>query len=485
MDPTSAALPILRIQQLPAYQSGGQQQAPFSQGQLLQGVISARTGTGQFAIDIGGRQVLAESNTPLQVGARLDLQVTALVPRVELQILPNPVHRMIGTTIHLIGQQGATLPALTGLADQSAHLPGLSGTSRETLQYFAALAGRTTPADGSAPPLSQLLGRTAALLTSAPGSERTALFAEIGSQLGQLAQGGTLAPEPAARAAALATLFTNLAARPAAGQALLPAGVDPAPLATLLATGQGQPAQLLHTALLPLLANAGTAGGAPLAQLVTLLAELESAGTTTARRPLPDGNQLHEVIDRLGVNMERLLAEGRQEEAVRTLKFALLELGQQLPAGERGATQADQLVRSIELFQLLQIRLAGESLFFLPLPFSFLDQGYLLVDADQGRDPDQEGEAPPSQRYELHLRLEGLGNLQISIQQVEGKLALRFLSEDVERARFLADHRGELEQHVSGAELASVQFLVGAREPVSALLERIVHGVTGMVDTRA
>ena len=232
MDPTSAALPILRIQQLPAYQSGGQQQAPFSQGQLLQGVISARTGTGQFAIDIGGRQVLAESTTPLQVGARLDLQVTALVPRVELQILPNPVHRMIGTTIHLIGQQGATLPALTGLADQSAHLPGLSGTSRETLQYFAALAGRTTPADGSAPPLSQLLGRTAALLTSAPGSERTALFAEIGSQLGQLAQGGTLAPEPAARAATLATLFTNLAARPAAGQALLPAGVDPAPLAT-------------------------------------------------------------------------------------------------------------------------------------------------------------------------------------------------------------------------------------------------------------
>ncbi|NLB05572.1 MAG: hypothetical protein GX835_01180, partial [Desulfobulbaceae bacterium] len=106
MDPTSAALPILRIQQLPAYQSGGQQQAPFAQGQLLQGVISARTGTGQFAIDIGGRQVRAESTTPLQVGARLDLQVTALVPRVELQILPNPVHRMIGTTIHLIGQQG-------------------------------------------------------------------------------------------------------------------------------------------------------------------------------------------------------------------------------------------------------------------------------------------------------------------------------------------------------------------------------------------
>ena len=105
MDPTSAALPILRIPQLPGYQTGGQQQAPFAQGQLLQGVISARSSTGQFTIDIGGRQLLAESATPLSVGARLDLQVTALVPRVELQIVHNPVHRMIGATIHLIGQQ--------------------------------------------------------------------------------------------------------------------------------------------------------------------------------------------------------------------------------------------------------------------------------------------------------------------------------------------------------------------------------------------
>ncbi len=69
--------------------------------------------------------------------------------------------------------------------------------------------------------------------------------------------------------------------------------------------------------------------------------------------------------------------------------------------------QADQLVRSIELFQLLQIRLAGESLFFLPLPFSFLDQGYLLVDADQGRDPDRQGDEQAHPRYELHLRRKG------------------------------------------------------------------------------
>ncbi len=194
MDPTSAALPILRIQQLPGYQSGGQQQA-FAQGQLLQGVISARTGTGQFTIDIGGRQLLAESATPLAVGARLDLQVTALVPRVELQIVHNPVQRMIGATIHLIGQQATTLPALTGLADQAAHLPGLSTASRETLEYFAAVSGRTVPAAGTP---DQALGGAArphrGPVRQCAGDERTALLAEIGTRLSQLARGGTLSP---------------------------------------------------------------------------------------------------------------------------------------------------------------------------------------------------------------------------------------------------------------------------------------------------
>lgn len=467
MDQTSAALPILRVQQLPAYQSGGQQQTPFSQGQMLHGMISEHTSTGQFAIDIGGHRVLAESVTPLQVGERLDLQVTALTPRVELQIVRNPIHRMIGTTIHLIGQQATTLTALTSLADQSTHLPGLSGIARETLQFFATFVDRPTPVDGSPSghTLSQLLGRTTALLTSAPGSAQNALFTEISTLLHQLAKGATLAPEHAARAAALATLFTNLPARPSMDQPLLPVGTGPAPL--------------------PFLASAGTIESAPLSQLVTLLAGLESSGATTGQPPITDGSQLQEVLDRLGVNMERLLAEGRQEEAVRTLKFALLELGQQLPAVERGAMQADQLVSSIELFQFLQIRLASESLFFLPLPFSFLDQGYLLVDTEQGRGQYREAGEKENQRYELHLRLEGLGNLQISIQQIEGRLSVRFLAEDVERARFLADSRGELAHHLSGAELASVQFLVGAREPVTSLLEKIVGGVTGMVNTQA
>ena len=486
MEPTSAALPLLRVQQLPGYQTGGQQQAPFAQGQLLQGVISGRSATGQFTVDIGGRQLLAESSTPLQVGQRLDLQVASLFPRVELQIVRNPVHQLIGSSIHLIGQQGTSLPELAGLADQALLLAQLSPAARETLQFYAAATTPATPSGGEQAQLArQLLGRTLDLLTQSAGSEaRNTLPAEIGALLRELAASPALGPEQAARAATLATLFADPAGQAVSGGTYLSAGIDAALLPSLLAGPQQQPPSGLAASLLSLLRDQGQAGG-PLTRLVALLADLEPAAATGAERLAADGGQLQEVLDRLGMNMERLLAEGRPEEAVRTLKFALLELGQQLPAGDRGPLPTDQLVRTIELYQLLQIRLAGESLFFLPLPFSFLDQGYLLVDSDQSRADAQKDGEPAAPRYELHLQLEGLGNLQISILQQQGQLSLRFLAEDAERARFLSDSRGELAERLTGASLASVQFLVGAREPVSALLERIVRGVTGMVDTRA
>jgi hypothetical protein len=136
---------------------------------------------------------------------------------------------------------------------------------------------------------------------------------------------------------------------------------------------------------------------------------------------------------------------------------------------------------------LLQIRLANESLFFLPLPFSFLLQGYLLIDTDrfrrQAEEKQQTGQADHT--VELHLRLEGLGNLHIEIRHKEDRVTLRFLTEDVEKAKFFAGFREELEQWITHGSLDSVQFLVGAKEPVKTLLEKIMSGRAGVIDTRA
>jgi hypothetical protein len=202
-----------------------------------------------------------------------------------------------------------------------------------------------------------------------------------------------------------------------------------------------------------------------------------------------NGSQLAEMVSRLGMAMEHQLAENKGGDAIRTLKHALLELSQQAAVTDKSASQAEQLVKTIELFQLLQIRLANEALFFLPLPLAFLNQGYLLVERDRsggtGKE-DQSGKgAASAQKYTLHLQLEGLGNLRITIQENENRVALQFQTEDVERAKFLSNFRDELEQKLTAVTLESVHFLAGSKEPVASLLEKIVRGTTGMVDTKA
>ncbi len=511
MDPTNTATPILRIQPLSAYQSGGQQQrTPFSftQGQMLQGIVSAKSGANQFTIDIGGRQILAESTAQLQVGQKLNLQVATLTPQVELQIVNSgtTINRMIGNAIHLIGQQTDIFPGLTDLAGKSTLLPQLSTNSKETLQVYAnSIANQTlsttTPQQLQAQLSEQLLSRALESFTAQQGPNIGTIYEEIGTLLQQLSQISSLPNQTAQQATTLAAVFTQISAQQSSSVAPLPSGGT---VPTALTTAESAVYQLNQTAklypnnpqiqnlisrLIPLLQEnpAQPAMQDPLQQLISLLAKVISEQT----RPEPlqlDGKQLQQFVDRLGINMERLLAEGNPDKASQTLKFALLELSQQFHAGNKSTVQADQIIKSIELYQNLQIRLANESLSFVPLPFSFLNQGYLLIDADRSkRESDEKSgqSEKTAQLFELHLQLEGLGNLQIDIRQQDGQVALKFLTEDTERAKFIAGFRNELEKWLTAASLESAQFLVGAKEPVKSLLEIIMSGATGMVDTKA
>ncbi len=500
MEATAATIPILRIQQLPAYnQGGGQHQTPFAQGQLLQGIISARNGTNLFTIDIGGQQVQAESTTQLQVGQKLDLQVATLSPRVELQIVSNPANRLIGNSIHLIGQQALLLPELAQLSEKSGFLPNISNDARGTLQLYAsALATGGTIAAPRSEQLSGLLGQLAGTslqtLLSPQQTTASAFNETITSLLQQLSQTAALPAQSAERAVQLATMFANASAPQASTAGQTPAQAQQPVLLTnqevvllLNLAGKQGPSQAnnLIASLLPALQNGENLPVLPAMQtLVRFLADLD-AELSSLRQPALDGGQVQQLVERLGMNMEQLLAEGRRQEAVQTLKYALLDLSQQLPAEDKAAAQADQIVKSIELYQLLQIRLASESLLFLPLPFSFLNQGYLVVDAEQHKNDQKETNSQRTPAYELHLQLEGLGNIQINLRKENDRLVLTFYAQDAERVRFLAGFRDELERWLTSADLESVQFLVGAKEPVKSLLERIVQGVTGMVDTRA
>ena len=486
---------------MPAYQTGGQHQQQFIQGQVLQGSISAKNAPGQFTIDINGQQILAESTAQLAVGQKLDLQVASLTPRVELRIVDNPVSRFLGMSIHLLSEQADNFPALTALATKADQLALLNPSSRETLQQYAeamsSLPSSTPQTNTLATAASNaLLDKALALVLNPAGANTALIQQEIGLLLRDISLSAQLSPEKGQLAQGLAQIFLSSvtsgqpAAEPLAAITPFSNLVLSQQEATQLSTRITQLfpdqlglQQLADTFLTPLLQR--TSASSPLTPLQSLFVFLAQTA------PAPDtpvtirGEMLQEIMTRLGANMERLFAEGKPEEAAKTLKYALLDLRQHLPADEKTGLKAEQLVRTIESYQLLQLRLASESLVFLPLPLPFLKQGYLLINPEQTKQRTGKQADSPLAAYELHLQMEGLGNISVSFDQRQDGLSLKFMAEDASRARFLAGFRDELNQQITAAPLTSVQFLVGSQEPIKTLHEKITQSLSGMLDTTA
>jgi hypothetical protein len=478
-----------------------QQRFPFTQGQMLQGVIRAKGDAHQFILEINGHKITAESSSQLQVGQKLNLQVASLAPQIELQIVDsNPINRWLSNSIPLLGQQALLMPEVAVFAGNSGIMSQLGSTTQETLQLYATnMDGGVEDTFRTSKISPQLLDLAVNSISILPGQKGQVPYEKISELLQQFSRSLSLKPNVAQQAADLASLFARAADEQ--GQEILSRLTAGSPFAP--ATEEQTEA---FVALLEKMAQQDPANKGALAQLLPLVKEFATLPTTHPVRQLfaflinagenesmptnnqqATGRQMEDFFSRLGINMERLLAENKPEEAARTLKFALLELSQQAGSTDKSTVSPDQLAKTLELYQLLQIRLANESLYFLPLPFSFLEQGYLLVDTDRSRGQSEavrDQASQTNQSIALHLQLEGLGNLQIDIHQKEDHVSLRFLTENAEKAKFVAEFREDLTQWITGGNLDSVQFLVGAKEPIKMLLEKIMSG-GGMIDTRA
>lgn len=488
---------------IPTHLAGEQhQRLPFFQGQRLQGVITAKADAHQFTLEINGQKITAESTAQLQVGQKLDLQVASMMPQMELQIVSgNPVNRWLGNALPLLAHQSLLMPEVAAFARDSHLMSQLSPTTQETLQFYAGnmgTAGLPDTLQGSSTTV-QLLNLIAQTATIPPGQKLEAHYQQISGLLAQLTSVPSLTPDTAAQAARLGELFAQMAGQegppvpslhPTVLASPIAAEKETEALSTLLGRmAQNNPANMsTFSQLLPLVQeDTALPSTHPIRQLLSFLiqagSELQPPQNQRGIEPPTE-----EYLNRLGIVMERLLAENKPEEAARTLKFALLELSQQAEAADKSTVAPDQLAKTLELYQLLQMRLASEALFFLPLPFSFLQQGYLLVDSDRSGEESETGgdhSSQADQTIELHLQLEGLGNVQVNIRRQEDRIALRFLTENAEKAKFVAGFRDELARWITSADLDSVQFLVGANEPVKTLLEIMTRGGAGMIDTRA
>lgn len=469
---------------------------PFTMGQLLQGRVEAQHGPRQFTLNLGGQQLLAESGAQLQVGQQLKVQVVALTPQVQLQVVSNdPITSRLSTGVHLLSQQNDLASQLSTLAKQTYQAPQLSSSAQQTLQ---ALSNHLTATPAGSPlssPISSLIAQGAAFLRSTADTQVTPHLHEMAAVMRQLAN---VLPEPHRQQATLfAERLTATQSSPgvATGVEATPPTVsvtvaDVAPAWTALLRHLEQLAPTLQPLLQQLPTLFQQAPDLPstrlVQQLFTWLATIPAAATNAQPSPQFNG-QLQQTWQQLGLNLEQLLIQGKTKEASQSAKFALMAFAQQGGIDEESAAQAHSLVKSIELYQLVQLRLAPEGTQFLPLPFSFLQQGFILIDTERGKQQSkaQAGNETDTKHLSLHLQLEGLGNLVVDIRQQGEAISLKFQAHNIERAQFLSSHRQDLEQWLTSGTLQSVQFLAGAEEPAKTLLKRLVQGATGMVDTQA
>lgn len=203
------------------------------------------------------------------------------------------------------------------------------------------------------------------------------------------------------------------------------------------------------------------------------------------QRPLSgdeSGTILKQLIDRLGMSLERLLAAGDKEGAGNTLKAALLEMSAGFKGADAVAEHTAKILTTLELFQLAQVHLDGDRQFLFPLPLPFIEQGFLLVD-NQGREGEPRDYDSDEIRFSLHLSMSDIGHLRIEFFHTADGLYVRFHADSPEKSDFIARFSDELKQTISEVPLLSLTFAGDAGDPVGELMRLIVPPGQSVVDT--
>jgi len=191
-----------------------------------------------------------------------------------------------------------------------------------------------------------------------------------------------------------------------------------------------------------------------------------------------NGKNLAGLWEKLGLNLEALLAEDKGAQARTGLKSLLFTLASRLEQQGIFTEGLDRVLDQFNLYQLCRHRLAQENIFFLPLPFPFLEQGYLLAEKETyAEDADEEDadEDRPEEAWKmtLHLKLSVLGALEIKLLFEDQALRLRVLCDSREKAALLSRALPRLKERLSTVSLHSFSVDAGAQDPVTSLVKRL------------
>ncbi len=196
------------------------------------------------------------------------------------------------------------------------------------------------------------------------------------------------------------------------------------------------------------------------------------------------GAILKQLMNRLGLSLEKLLARGDKEGAGNTLKAALLEIGQSFKGANTVAEHTHRILSTLELFQLAQVHMDGDKQFIFPLPLPFVEQGFLLVE-NNGQQDEQGGYSEDEIHFSLHLTMSNLGHLRVDFYHSKEGLYVRFHTESPEKAEFISGYSEDLKTAISEVPLLSLTFATDATDPIVDLMRYVVPEGTSILDTRA
>ncbi len=489
---------IASLYGLPTKAVASTEAAQLSIASLIQGKIASATvldnpSPNIFTLKFGGQSLDVQSQLPLQKGEQIQLQVlrtepVLLLQKVETALLPAQIRQ----SLSLAGEVIDVKPLLQNLQNSFFTAPKSSPLLQLLQPQLGPGATASPTLQASSQPLQSglqqlggqpLSGGALQQLIRQGSYEATAtVLANQGAESKLIRIGGETYP-----------LFGPLKAEPGESQLLRLQSLQPTvnflavdsgggvnkniPL-LLQAPDQSLPA-LVRALQLPIFTGLDLLQN-PQQQLLKTLADLNPAKLQEPGA----GVILKSSLEQLGIRSESLVAKGRAHEAAGQLKTVLADIARIFQGQKEISVPASRLLATLENNQVLQAHFQNGNNLIFPLPFSFLEQGYLSVDQDGGQD--REGlESAKDLSCTIHLNMEGLGNMRIRCVQNKEAVRVAFFLDSQEKVDFVASHGDELVEGVSSAPLLSLSFAKGVDSPGAALIQNVLAAEQGIVSTSA
>lgn len=451
-------------------------------GKIATATVVENRGQNMFMLETAGLRFPVQSNLPLVKGEQIQVQVLSTNPVLELQKVDPGLPSQIRQTLTLAGEVINVKPLLQNLQSTffaaSKSLQATPAASPNTIGQVTEITPQTVQPilqKMESAAVEQLIrqGNYTVKATVLENQGENRSLVRIGGDSYSL--NGRMAAEPGeSKVLQLQSLQPTVNFFPVSDGGV----VNKAQPLLLSSQDQALPA-LVRALQLPFFT--GLDQLQPTQQ--QLLHNMQSLQPSQLQEP-GAGELLKRNLEQLGLRSEALVAQGRGQDAATQLKSVLAEIVRIFQGQEEITSTANRLLATLENSQFVQASLQQENNLLFPLPFSFLEKGYLMVEQEGGQQGGEE-DAEESLSCTLHLAVKGLGNIRVRCIQGKDSIRIAFFLDSPEKAEFVSTFEEELKENISSAPLLSLSFASGAESPTTALLQKILPDEQPMLSTSA